>query len=293
MDLLIFTIVYPVIWLISKLPMKVLYAFSDFIFVIIYYLIGYRKEVVRKNLKFAFPEKSIEERLLIEKKSILHFIDIFMEMIKSFSITEKEISKRFIFKNPEIINGFYDKNKSIILMGGHYANWEWAALYITKNIKHEGYGAFKKIKNKYFDRKIKKSRNKFGSNLIETKEFVKLMQENINNNHLALYGLLSDQSPKLKKTHYWGNFMGIKVPVQTGPEMLSKKFDLPVIYLKTERLKRGYYECTIKVLVEFPRDFKDYEITDLFTKELETQIKNKPEFYFWTHNRFKYMKNIS
>jgi len=292
MDLLIFIIVYPVIWLISKLPMKVLYAFSDFIFLILYYIIGYRKEMVRKNLKLAFPEKSREERLQIEKKSIHHFIDIFMEMIKSFSITEKEITKRFIFKNPEIVNRFYDQNKSIILMGGHYANWEWAALYITKKINHEGYGAFKKIKNRYFDKKVKQSRNKFGSNLIETKEFVNLMEEHLNKKHLALYGLLSDQSPKLKKIRYWRKFMGIKVPVQTGPEMLSKKFALPVIYLKTERVKRGYYECTIKVLVESPRDFIDYQITDLFTTELETQIKNNPEFYFWTHNRFKHLKDI-
>jgi len=270
--------------------MRILHVFSDFIYLILYYIIGYRKMIVRNNLKLSFPDKSAQELLKIEKKTFIHFIDTFMEMIKSFTISEKELSKRFLYINPEIINNLYKKNKSVILMAGHYANWEWATLHITKVIDHESYGAYKKIKNKYFDRKIKQSRNRFGSHLIPSKQFVKLIIKNAKNKQLSLYGMLSDQSPKLSKTNYWSYFMGVKVPLQIGPETLSKKFDIPVIYLETEQIKRGYYVSTIKILTDTPKEYGDYEITEMFNKELEKQINKKPEFYFWTHNRFKYAK---
>lgn len=288
MNFFIFVLIYPIIWLLSKLPMSILYFISDFIYFVLYYIIGYRKKIVHNNLKLSFPVKSQKEILIIEKKSFRHFVDTFVEMIKSFTISESEISKRFVFTNPEILDNLHNKNKSIILMAGHYANWEWATLYISKVIKFESYGAYKKIKNKYFDKKIKQSRNRFGSHLVASKQFVKLIIKNANSNRLSLYGLLSDQSPKLHKTNYWSSFMGVKVPLQTGPEILSKKFNLPVIYLETEKVKRGYYKSTIHILAENPKDFKDFQITELFTKALENQIYNKPESYFWTHKRFKH-----
>ena len=288
MNFLIFLLVYPIIWLLSILPMRILYFLSDILYFFLYYIIGYRKKVVRTNLQLSFPKKTPQERLEIEKKAFHHFIDIFMEIIKSFTVSKKEISKRFVFKNTEVINDLYKKNKSAILMAGHYANWEWAALYIPNVINHDTYAAFKVIKNKYFDKKVKQSRNKFGAIFVATKQFSSLMEQHSKSNQVAIYGLLSDQSPKLSKTHYWGTFMGVKVPMQTGPEMLAKKFDLPIIYLETKRVKRGYYESKISLLVEKPREYSDYQITDLFTKKLETQINKHPEFYFWTHKRFKH-----
>jgi len=116
------------------------------------------------------------------------------------------------------------------------------------------------------------------------------MHKNTDSNKIAMYGLLNDQSPKLNKTHYCNKFMGVQVPIQTGSEMLAKRFNFPVIYLQTKRVKRGHYESTIKILAKHPRDFKDYDITDLFNLELEKQIRENPEFYFWTHKRFKHAK---
>ncbi|MEN8124494.1 MAG: lysophospholipid acyltransferase family protein, partial [Bacteroidota bacterium] len=268
--------------------MKVLYFISDIIYLLLYYLIGYRKKVVRNNLKLSFPKKSKEELLIIEKKTFHHFIDIFMEIIKSFTISQKEISKRFTYKNIEVLKNYYNKNESIIMMTGHYANWEWT-VNIPNLVPYNAYAVFNKIGNKYFEKKVIKSRTKFGAYFIPTSKFINLMQENFLNKELSLYGMISDQSPRLEKTYYWNKFMGINVPIHTGAEMLAKKFDYKVIYLKTERVKRGYYESTIKVLAENPKEFTDYQITDLFLKELESQIKNKPEFYFWTHKRFKHM----
>ncbi len=288
MQLLIFILVYPFIWFLSILPMRVLYILSDIIYVFVYYVFGYRKKVVRNNLQLAFPEKSSQELLQIEKKTFQHFVDTFMEMIKSFTISKNEISKRFTYKNIDILNDFYSKNKSLIIMAGHYANWEWV-VNVNNLVPYNGYAAYKKIKNKYFEQKVKSSRTKFGAYFIPTREFMDLMQEHADKKELAIYGLLSDQSPKLKKAHYWSTFMGVNVPVHTGAEMLAKKYNYPVIYFQTERIKRGYYQSTGKILAENPRDFKDYQITDLFLKELESQIINKPEYYFWTHKRFKHL----
>lgn len=282
-----FLLIYPVIWLISILPLRVLYFFSDLLFIPLYYVIGYRKKVVRNNLKLSFPDKSDKELLLIEKKTFHHFIDIFMEMIKGFSISKKEMSKRIILTNPEILNEFQKQNKSVIIMAGHYANWEWIC-HLNLVMDYDVFAAYKKIKNKYFDRKMKSSRTKFGAHFIATTDFKGLMEKHFKDKKRSMYGLLSDQSPKLGKIRYRSKFMGVNVPVQTGPEMLAKKYDYPVIYLITNRIKRGYYEATIKILAEKPNEYKDYEITELFSKALEKQIRNKPEFYFWTHKKFKH-----
>ena len=288
MQLLIFILVYPIIWILSILPLRVLYFISDGIYILLYYVIGYRKKVVRNNLKLSFPEKTDKERLEIEKKSFHHFLDVFMEVIKSFTISKEEISKRFEYKNIEILQDFYANNKSLIIMAGHYANWEWT-VNVSNFVPYKGYGAFKVIKNKYFDRKIKASRMRFGAHFIPTKEFLNLMEKHKTEKELDIYGLLSDQSPKLNKTHYWSNFMGNRVPVHTGAEMLAKKYDYPVIYFRTERVKRGYYVANVEVISDNPRDFKDYELTEIFLKKLENQIRKNPEFYFWTHKRFKHM----
>ena len=288
MQLIVFLLVYPLIWFLSILPLKVLYFFSDGLYLILYHVIGYRKKVVRNNLLLAFPEKSNEERLEIEKKTFHHFLDTFMEVIKSFTISQKEISNRFQYKNIEILQKLYDQKLSVIVMAGHYANWEWT-VNVSNFVPFKGYAAFKVINNKYFDRKMKASRTKFGAKLIPTNEFIEIMKDNDFNKTIAIYGLLSDQSPLLKKTHYWSDFMGIRVPVHTGAEMLAKKYNYPIIYFRTERVKRGHYIANIEIITESPKDFKDFEITEIYLNKLEKQIRKNPEFYFWTHKRFKHM----
>jgi KDO2-lipid IV(A) lauroyltransferase len=245
--------------------------------------------VVRYNLKLSFPEKSSEELLKIEKKSFHHFVDIFMEMIKSFSISKKEIAKRIIIENPELINNYLKENKSVIVLSSHHANWEWSPYLMDQLVNCKAYAAYTKIGNQYFDNKIKSSRTKFGANFIPTKEFINLMQGNAEINKMAIYGFLGDQSPQLKKTYYWSNFMGIRVPIITGAEMLAKRFDYPVVYLKTDLVKRGYYKSEFVDLTKNPQEFPDYQITELFLEVLEKQIRANPEYYFWTHNRFKHM----
>lgn len=289
MQLLIYILAYPLIWILSVLPLRILYFISDIIYVLLYQIIGYRKKVVRHNLKLSFPEKTQEELLKIEKESYHHFVDIFMEMIKSFGISKEEIAKRIIIENPEIINDYIKNNKSVIVLSSHHANWEWAPYLMDQLINCKVYAAYTKIGNKYFENKIKSSRTKFGANFIPTKEFIDLIQRNAKTNKIALYGFLGDQSPQLKKTYYWSNFMGVRVPIITGAEMLAKKFDHPVVYLQTDLIRRGYYKSKFINLAKNPKEFPDYEITEMFLEVLEKQIRKNPGYYFWTHNRFKHM----
>jgi len=293
MDLFIFVLVYPVILFVSILPMRILHGISDILYFFLYYLIGYRKKIVRYNLKLAFPEKSNDELLRIEKKFFHHFVDIFVEMIKSFAISEKEIKRRVIFKNREVVNDFYKKNKSVIVVTGHYANWEWSGLYMGKVIDHPSYGVYKKMRNRFFDKKLKKIRQQFDLTLIQSNRFIRIVNQHKNNNYSAMYVLLSDQSPKLNKKNYWNKFMDVKVPIQNGPEILAKKYNIPIVFMGIKKIRRSVYECNFKIMAENPKDFINFQITDRITIELEKLIKESPEYYLWTHRRFKHMNKLS
>lgn len=287
MNQIVFYITYPFIWLVSILPMFILYLISDFIYVLLYHVFGYRKEVVLKNVSYAFPEKSEKEKQQIVKKFYKHFTDIMVESIKAFSISEKEILKRYSYKNPELVNKYAKKGKNIALVGAHLANWEWsinAPLVLKSNI----FGAYNKLRNEIFEKKLLASRQKFGVSGARTSDFIEFINQKIKNNIQGAYILLSDQSPMVEKTFYWSNFFGVKVPIHTGAEMIAKKFDLVVINYRAKKIKRGYYEVDFELITENPRDFKDYEITEKFLSITERNIKEQPEFYLWSHNRFKH-----
>ncbi|MBA6155455.1 lipid A biosynthesis acyltransferase [Tenacibaculum sp. S7007] len=287
MKFLTFAIVYPIIWLISRLPMRVLYIFSDFFFFILYYIVGYRKKVVEKNLTMVFPEKNSQEIKKLQKKFFKHFVDLIFESIKSFTISEKEILKRYTYKNPELINNLSKQGKSIALVGAHQANWEWS-ITLPLVLDIPVFGAYTKLKNKYFEKKVKESRTKFGVIGYKTTETVKGIHKNYINKIQGLYILLSDQSPRLGKTHYWSKFLGVKVPIHTGAEMLAKKYDLAVVNYAVKKIKRGYFETEFELITDSPKEFDNYLITDKYLEITERNIKAQPECYLWTHNRFKH-----
>jgi len=286
-----FILVYPIIWLLSILPFRVLYAISDGAYFIVYYLVGYRKKTVHFNLKTAFPDKSEAEIKKLSKKFYRHFTDIFIEMIKSFTISKKQITKRYTFKNIEVLRELENANRSAILLGAHYANWEWI-FNLNLQVKFGGFAIYKKIKNKYFDKKVQETRGRYNTRLVPTKEIFEVMRHNKQQGVLSLYGFLGDQSPKPEKAYHWPHFLGVQVPAYTGVEMLAKKYDLPIVFFKTKKVKRGYYESHLKLLVEDPSEYPDYQITDLFLKEVEQQIKEAPAYYFWTHKRFKHKDKV-
>lgn len=287
MKLLAYLIAYPFLWLISRMPFRMLYAFSDMVFVLIFYLIRYRRRTVRNNLKIALPHLSESEHSRIEKEFYRHMCDMFLEMIKTLSITAEEMDKRFRFTNLEVIHEFEKKQKSIILLYSHYASWEWS-IALGRHINFKGYGIYKKIQNPYFDKLVRDIRSKFDATLINTKSTIKEVIQNQENGILGIYGFISDQTPRPQKTHYWETFMGKVVPIHTGGEMLAKKLDMSTIFMKVEKVKRGHYQATFIPITDNPREIPDYQITYRFIKEVEKQILEKPEYYFWTHKRWKH-----
>ncbi|MDO6737164.1 lysophospholipid acyltransferase family protein [Wenyingzhuangia sp. 2_MG-2023] len=287
-DKLIFWILYPVIFLLSKLPLWFLYGVSNLLYYLFYYVIKYRRSTIRKNLKLCFPEKSDKERLIIEKKSFHHFLDIFIEMLKGFGIPQKEIDKRYKYINPEVFREIEGLNKSVILLGAHYGNWEWL-FNINHHTSLQCYGAYKRLKNKHFDKYVKENRSRFGSNFVQTNDTIPQIISNYRKGIPSMYGLLSDQTPHISKTHYWAPFFGHTVPIHTGAEMLAKRFDFAVIYMHVAMPKRGYYEITFETLTTSPEKTEGYPLTDQYLRILEKDIAKCPELYFWTHKRFKYL----
>jgi Kdo2-lipid IVA lauroyltransferase/acyltransferase len=289
MQLLLYILVYPILWAISILPFRLLYLLSDLIYVLLYYIVGYRKKTVRNNLALALPHLSDKERLDIEKKFFHHMCDLFLEMIKTMSISEAELDKRYTFSNLELYKDLEKKQKSIALMCAHYASYEWA-VSMNRYITFEGFAIYKKINNEYFDKLVRKIRSKFKATLITTKETIPSIKENYKTGNLGVYGFASDQSPKISSVFYWSKFMGVEVPVHTGAEMLAKKYDMNVIFLKTKKIKRGYYQATFQSVYEDVKSVPNYEITDAFLKMVEGQIQETPEFYLWTHKRWKHKR---
>lgn len=286
MQFVFFLLLYPILWLISILPFRLLYILSDGIYLIIYYVLGYRKKTVRHNLAIALPHLSEKERLKIEKKSFRHLCDMFLEMIKTMSISKKEIEKRFVFTNMDVYFEEEKKGKSIALLCAHYASYEWV-ISMNHYISFNGYAIYKRIRNKYFDKLVRDIRSKFKAHLITTKQTKNIIENNAKNGVLGIYGFASDQTPRPTENMYWYTFMGIETPIHIGAEVLAKRYDMNVIYLKVKKVKRGYYEGTFEVLTNDVQSVPDFKISEQFIDKVEQQILEAPEFYLWTHKRWK------
>ncbi len=286
MQLLVFIFVYPIIWMIAILPFKVVYVLSDFIFFLLYSVFGYRKKVVYKNLKLVFPEKSDKELKQIQRTFYGHLCDTFMEMIKTMNLSNEEVKKRYNVTNLEVLLEI-EKTKSILIVCSHYANWEWN-VSINNYVKSEGYAVYQKIKNRYFDNWIQSTRARFKTTLITQEETVRTVVKNVKENIPSIYGMVSDQSPQAHRAPYWTEFMGIKVPVFSGPESMARKMDLAVVFLKVVKVKRGYYEATFIPITTAGKSTNEHEITDKFLRLTEQQIRENPPYYLWTHRRWKH-----
>lgn len=291
MHKLVFYLSYPIIWLFSKLPFRVLYIISDGIYFLFFYVIGYRKKVVLDNLKLVYPQKPEKELKGIQKKFFGHFVDTLIEAIKAITISETSIKKRYTYKNIELIDQLYKEGKSIILTGAHYGNWEWV-VGMPMITKIDCYTSYTKIQNTNFENLIKNSRSKFGMKCVKSSDIIKSIVKNVKQQKQGLYLLIADQSPMLQKNQYWTKFLNINVPIFTGAEMISKKFDFAVVNMNTTQIKRGYYESEFELITDTPRELEDNEITNRYLRITEQHIYKKPELYLWSHKRFKHKDNV-
>mgnify|MGYP003138071901 CR=1 FL=1 len=287
MQLVVFIFAYPLLWLVSRLPFRILYLLSDGVYLLLYRIIGYRKKVVRQNLALAFPEKSKTERLQIEKKFYKHLCDIFLEMAKTLGITNEQMNKRYVFTNVEVIQKLESEGKNVMIMMPHYASWEWV-FSLNPQVRSKAYAIYQPIQNKYFDKLVRDIRSKYGTTLIKTYESRKIIADAKNAAELIMVGIISDQSPMLNRTRHWAKFMGVLVPIHVGAEEICKNTDMIPVYLKVEKTGRGYYEATFKILAEDPKEVEDYKISEAFMQEVEAAIHEAPQYYFWTHKRWKH-----
>ncbi len=286
MQLLVFIVAYPFLWIISILPFRLFYGVSDVFYILLYYVVGYRKKVVRSNLELTLPNTSVPERKHIEKAFYKHLCDLMLEMVKTMHLSKEGVKKRYEVQNIELVNEI-GKEKSILAVCSHYANWEWN-VSINNYIDIEGFAVYQKIGNVYFDRLIRKFRAKWNTTPIEQKETVKTVIRNEQNGIKGLYGMVSDQSPMASRAQYWSHFMGIKVPVFNGAEILARKLDLAVVFLKVSKVKRGYYKVEFIPISLQGKTTTEGEITEAFLRLTEEQIKEQPEYYLWTHRRWKH-----
>ena len=280
-------LITPLLIFISWLPFWLLYFISDLFYYILYYGIKYRRKIVRKNLELSKVAKSTKDLIRIEKKFYRHLTDVFFEMFKFYSISPEEMKKRFYIENPEIFYELKKKNKSVMFMTSHYGGFEWF-LSINYHVPQLPFAVYTPLTNKSLDSLIKKFRLRHGSKLISRYKAGSYIKKQIKENKLFLYGMAADQSAQIRSITYWKEFLGVKVPVFTGSERIAKQHDIPVVFGKVVKIKRGYYKVVVDLISEFPNEYKNYQITDIYLKKLEKQIREIPEYYYWTHNRFKH-----
>jgi Kdo2-lipid IVA lauroyltransferase/acyltransferase len=281
---------YLIIKPLSLLPLQALYLLSDFLYLIIYYLIPYRKKLVVKNLKNAFPEKKPKEINTLTKKFYKHFCDLIVESLRVFSISKQEAIERCKLTNPELLEDLYRKNKSVIIICGHYNNWEMAAVAFNDQVPHQTVGIYTPLSNAFFNQKFLKSRGRFGVKLIVARDVKNYFSQNTNQLTATAFG--SDQSPSRNKTNfYWTKFLNQDTAVLFGAEKYAVEYNYPAVFMKINKIKRGYYEFSFQLVEENPATAHYGAITEKHTQLLEQQIIAQPEFWLWTHNRWKVSKN--
>lgn len=273
----------------SYLPFRLLYALSDLLFFPFYFLIRYRRKIVRRNLTESFPDRSTDEIIRIEKRFYHFFIDMALESCKLISISPEEMRKRLRFVNIELANDMLRAGKSVSLFLGHYGNWEWISsmgLWLYKDAT--GVQIYHKLRNQSTDRIMKRLRERMGNICVEMHKTARFMANAATAPQPYIIGFIADQSPKRREAKHFVPFLNHTIPILTGTEKATKHYGYEALFINMKRVRRGYYECELTYLHPRPTSLPDFELTHLYFKRLEKEIRQRPELYLWTHNRFKY-----
>lgn len=288
MNILNRSLYYFVIIPVSLLPFPLLYGVSGFLYFVLYKVAGYRKKIVLGNIQRSFPHKTEKEHQEICNRFYSHFCDLVLESLKTFTISEKQVLKRVICKNPELINKYFDQKRSVIIAGGHLANWELFAVGVDALIKHKTIGIYKPLSNKYFDEKMRKTRSKYGLYMISTKIVKQVFDQEINNPTATIFAI--DQSPSNPNNCHWMTFLSQDTGVLYGTEKFAKEYNQPVLYGRINKEKRGHYSFEFFETYDEPKETKQGEITEKVSRMLEQDIIAQPEYWLWTHRRWKHKR---
>jgi KDO2-lipid IV(A) lauroyltransferase len=277
------------LWLISLIPLRILFIISRLLYLTIFYLTGYRKKVVFENLRKSFPEKTEKEIRMMAKKFYRHLCNYFFESLYMLNMGNAEVKRRYKPQNPEILEELYARGKCAIAVTSHYANWEWACSGWIQ-MPYKTIGIYKPLSNKLFDRFMIHLRSRYGSPVEPMKHTLRVIIESQRQGDTFILYLVGDQRPMKSDIQYWTNFMNQDTPLITGPEKLAKKFDLAVVFIDVIQKKPGYYELNYELISEYPKETTEFEITEKYIRLVERQIMRKPELYLWSHKRWKHKR---
>ncbi len=276
---------YGMVLPLSYLPLNILYLFTDFFFLLLITVFPYRKKVIQNNLRNSFPEKSEKEIKQLTRKFYRHFTDLLAEGVKNLSMSKEEYLKRFKVKNPELLEELYKKNKDVLLISGHYNNWEW--LIVSQNFlfAHQAFGIGMPLSSKFWDKKVNEKRQRFGMKVIHAKNY-KQELNHFNQQPKAVL-VLSDQSPADSHKSFWMTFLNQETAVLFGAEIMAHQLNCAVVFFITRKIKRGFYEMELQLITVNPHEKKWGEITTEHVRLLEKEIMKKPEYWLWSHKRWK------
>lgn len=279
-------ILYSIVRLFSRLPLGILYVFSDIIFFLNYYIIGYRKKVVYENLKRAFPNKTEAEIIKIQKEFFKNFSDYIVEMVKAITISEEELKIRVQHINQDLFHQIKSERKNTILLAGHIFNWEWISALATVIPQENCYPVYKKINNTLWEEKVKGIRSRFGNKVLRSDEVLRhILKTPVDGN--SIYMFIADQSPFRGDVNYGMKFLNQKTPVFIGYDKISQKLDFAFIYCEMKKVKRGYYQVNYHRIYSEGEKFQEYEVVRKFHKMLEETINKRPDNWLWSHKRWK------
>ena len=275
-------------WLLTLLPLSILYILSDILYFFLYYVFGYRKRVVYMNIRNSFPQKSEAEINQIAKKFYKNLSDIIIEVLKLRHISPKQLSERIVVKNIEVVEDLYNSKKKVIAAVGHLGNWEWIATLTPLILKHKVYLVYKPLSNTFFNDYLLKLRSQFGLNFIPFKQTYRFLLNN--KQELDLPIIASDQTPTRTEIEYWTRFLNQETGFFIGIEKIARSIDYAVVFVDLKRTARGYYEIELIEITDNPKLTKEFEITEKYIRLLEKHIIDNPDNWLWSHKRWKHKK---
>lgn len=274
------------LYLISLLPFWMLYLISDVIFFVLYRMVGYRKNVIDENLKHSFPEKTEAERIRIRKEFVKYLSDLVVETIKLFTISPNEVKRRVEVTNTNFIEQSFKNGQSVIGILGHYGNWELNALRFSQLFSERRIIVYKPLNNKFFDNLMISMRSRFGATLVGMKHTMRKLTQYRSERTMTV--LVGDQTPAKSEIAYFTDFLNQPTAVFLGVEKLAKLTNSVVVFCDIRKIKRGYYRCSFIPLFDNPKSTDEYEITNRHVKYLEEVIRQQPQYWLWSHRRWKH-----
>jgi Kdo2-lipid IVA lauroyltransferase/acyltransferase len=282
-----YIITYAVLRLLAILPRPLLYLKADTLGFILNHVAGYRKKVITRNLSSAFPDYSERQIRTLRNKVYRHLADVITEVAVFQFYSRSRLEKRFTFENPELIEKYYKEGRHIIVMGGHYNNWEWSVPF-AYTFRHKLIGVYKPLHNKYFDSAYRKARTRFGAEMMPMGTIGRKLFEYNNKKIPTITGMVGDQRPIKNHIQYWTSFLNHKTGFFSGSEKLARKFNAVVLFIHVSKVKRGAYHATLEVISENPSATAPNEITENYVRLLEKMILEEPAYWLWSHNRWKF-----